>query len=301
MDEDATVLDVEEVAPPPTTEPEAETETDAEPSEVAANDDGEADGEIDEGELPETYDFDFGGNRMSIPKGEIPEELADRVGAFTKQTWADYTRKSQANAVQAKELEARQAAVEKLHGLQGAALEEYGKGLSLRAEIAELDQIDLNGLWQSDPDQARAISDLKAQKQQAFQQTVASVQQHELAFSAERDTEMSRRMDEGRKAVEGRIKGFDGDAVIDYVTSTYGLDRASAEEWPLNPAVAQMAHKAMMYDRIQAKARAKPESKQAAPVKPVRGRVGGTKDPDKMSPEEWVRWRTQQIKAKQGR
>lgn len=277
---------------------EAEAETDAD---AIDGDDDETD--ADEEQEPETVEFVFGNETFSVPKDQIPEEVADRLDKFTRGTWADYTRKSQDVAEQRKSVEAAQQAVEMLNNLNGEALETFARGMSLRQEITSLEQEDLNGLWQSDPDRARAISDRLASRQRELQSTIAKVQQQESDLTAAQSQEVGRRMDEGRRAVEKQVANFDADAVVDYVVKTYGLDKSQAQSWPLNPVTAVMAHKAMLYDKMQTAAKPKPKTLKAAPVRPVSKGAGGrnvSKEPsDSDDTATWIRKRNQQLERRQ--
>jgi hypothetical protein len=293
-DEDATVLDLEVVDDQPGSEStELETELEAEPVGEA-----EASDEDGEDEAPETWDFDFGGNAMSIPRDQMPEELADRVSRFAKETWRDYTKKSQDVAEKMRVLEAQSSVIQQIQSLEGDALEAFSKGRHLQNEIAELEQVNLNDLWQSDPDQARAVSDALAQRRTDFSTALNEVQHHKAESEKVQQGELARRIDEGRKVVEITAKGFDPDKVMDYVTATYGLTREVAESWPLNPTAAVMAHKAMLYDQMQAKASAKLKPKQAVPVRPARTRAGSSTSSipsDSDDIEAWTRKRNHQL------
>lgn len=283
--------------------PEAEESINAETEELEAVETDEGETEDSEAEEVDEFEFDFGGNKFRVAKDAIPEELAGKIDEFTKGTWSDYTRKSQAVAEQAKSIQAREETVAKMESLNGEALQVYSHGLQLRGELEQLSQIDLQSLWQSDPDRARQISDSIAAKQAEFQRTVAEVANKESELSASQQAELARREEEGRQIVERRIKGFSEKApeVVDYVVSTYGMDKSEADKWPLNPITAEMAYKAMMFDRMQAQARKKPGAKPAAaPVAPMKGKgaAKATTDPDKMSTEQWMRWREQQLAKK---
>ena len=148
MTDEATVLP-EEIAP-------AETEeTEAAPVEATPDDDGIIDldapeeteavsEEAEEVDEVEMIEWDFGGNKIEVPKGSIDEETADKIGKFTKDAFADYTRKSQANAETAKQLASEREAVVKLQSLEGDAQTTYAKGLQLRTEIEQLQQVNIN-------------------------------------------------------------------------------------------------------------------------------------------------------------
>jgi hypothetical protein len=246
--------------------PETEESADAEESDEDGGD------EEDEGE-PEEIEFSFRGEKLRVPKGAIPEELATKVDQFVRDAEAVTTRKLQDVAERSKSLEAREAAAEKIVGLQGEALNTFTKGLQLRNEIEQLTAMVADGsLWQSNPDQARQASDQLSRKRAEFDNVINEVSKYEGELSAAQQSEIDRRMNQGRQTIEKRVKGFSEKApeVVDYVVSQYGLTKEHAETWPLNPETAEMAYKAMMYDRMQAKAKqATAKPKPVAPTKPV--------------------------------
>jgi hypothetical protein len=237
---------------------EAET-TSPEPVEAAEVDGIEKEAEQSEDDTeaeqpPEEIEFDFGGNKFKVPKGSIPDEIADQLDKFTKGTWSDYTRKSQEVAEVRKAVEARAVAVAKLESINGEVLNAYSKGLQIKAEIEQLRGIDVNALWQSDPDQARRVSDLMAQKSAEFNATVNKVAQLETGLTQAQEAEAARRAQEGEAVLDRRIKGFSQRVpeIIDYVAQNYGIDKDhAAKVWRQDPATAEMAYKAMMFDRMQ--------------------------------------------------
>lgn len=242
-----------------TTEPEAVAEdegieTEAEQTETEP-----------EAEQVEEIEFDFGGNKFKVPKGSIPDEIADQLDKFTKGTWSDYTRKSQEVAEVRKSVEARAQAVAKLESINGEVLNTYSKGLQIKAEIEQLRGIDVDALWQSNPDQARRVSDLMAQKSAEFNATVNKVAQLETGLTQAQEAEAARRAQEGEAVLERRIKGFSQKVpeIIEYVAQSYGIDKDhAAKVWRQDPASAEMAYKAMMFDRMQS------AGKKPAPVPP---------------------------------
>ena len=305
MPEDSIDVDADVIEPAAPAE-EKPAEIDADESEAEADgpksldepeteetDDGEGDGEDGEDdEAVEMREFDFGGNKLAVPKDSVPPELADKIDEFTKGTWSDYTRKAQANAETAKALQARESAVAKLTTLNGETLQTYTKGLQLRSEIEQLSQVDLNEMWQSNPDQARRVSDALAHKQAEFQNVVAIVGQHEQALDAAQQSEIVRRSEEGKAVLNSYVKDFSkkiAPDVVDYVVQD-GMPKAEAEKWALNPTMAKYAHKAMLYDRMQATAsKPKPNQSPATPLKAIKTKgaaTGSRTSPDNMSVEQ---------------
>lgn len=264
-----------------------------EPETVAEDDEGETgeEGEeADEDAEPETVEFDFSGNKKAFPKNATMAEIADEVQGYVKSIEADYTRKSQANAEQAKVLATRAEAVEKITSINGEALQTYSRGLQVRQEIEQLAQVDVNALWQSNPDQARRVSDMLAAKQAEFQNIVATVGQQEAALDEAQQGELVRRMEEGKATLDRRIKNFSTEKapeVVAFVVKEFGMAQADADKWAANPDMTQMAYESMMYRRMQAGAK-KPAAKptQAKPMTAMKAKgaaSGSVRDPGKMS------------------
>lgn len=284
-------------------EPEPEEEQSQDTEEESTDEPATEDEEDDEEKEPEEYEFDFGGNKLRVDKSKIPAELAEEVQKFGKGIWSDYTKKSQAHAESVKSMEAREQAVQKLSQMQGDTLAEYSKGLQISGELEQLRQVDLTELWQSKPDQARQVSDRISTLTQEFNNTVSKVDQLEQASTTEQANETARRMEEGKKLVERKIKGYGqrADEVVDYVVKNYDVTPENAKTWPLNPTVAVMAYKAMMFDKMQSKVKATTKNKptKATPVTPIASKAGKPrKDPDKMSNAEWLAWRNKNKKVR---
>lgn len=242
-------------------------------------------------EQPEEIEFDFGGNKFRARKDAIPEDIASELDKFSKGIWSDYSRKSGEIAQRSKSLEAREVAVEKMQKLQGDTLQKFSRGLHIRSELEQLAKVDLGALWQSDPDQARRTSDAISQRQAELSSIISDVNRSEQELSQAQQAEVSRRREEGRKVVETAIKGFSEKEIIDYALKQ-GIPERDVRDWSLNPVVTQMAWKAMLYDRMQAKAAspAAATKPQVKPVVPMKGKGGGGPvDLDKMTPGQMAK------------
>ncbi len=276
----------------------ADLEPESEPKEVAEEEpkpEGEeAEGEEAEGEHPEMVEFDFGGNKLEVPKDSVPPEVADKISEFSKGIWADYTRKSQTIAETTKTLEARENAVAKLSNLNGEVLQTYSQGLQLQSDIAVLQQVDLKNEWQVNPDRARQVSDAISQKQADFNAIVARVGEQENTLNEAQQVELARRSKEGETTLDNYSKGFAvtvAPDVVKYAMEDGGFTAEEAEKWRLNPVVTKWAHKSMLYDRMQARAKQppKPSPDTVVPIIAPKGKGAsskGSSDPNKMSMEE---------------
>jgi hypothetical protein len=292
------------------------TDENAEVTETEDETDAEGSGaEGDEQEQPEEeIEFDFGGNKFRAPKTAIPENIASELDKFSKGIWSDYSRGKGELAEQRKSLEAERTAVQKIQQLDGEALNTYARGLAVRQELEQLAKVNLTALWQSqnqeDRDRARLISDTISAKQAELNGIVNRVSQLEAESSKEQQAQASRRMDEGKAVVAKHIPDFETKVLpelSEYVIK-HGIPKEEVGNWPMNPTFTMFAHKAMLYDKMQAKAQqaAKPKPAPAQPIMPLATRPGPkpnldlVRDADKMSPEEWVRRRNAQVSKRAG-
>ena len=281
-----------------------ETEsTEGEAEEAVTEEDNET-----EGDDSEEVEYDLGGGqKVKFAANATAKEVMEAAQAAFKGVEANYTKKQMAVAEQSKALEAEKQAVEKLRNLNDNALDQYSRGLAVKQELEQLQRIDLNTMWQSNPDQARRVSDRVSQKQAEFQRIVNNVSQIEAEQARAEQEITRRRLDEGKAEVERRIPGFAGkyaDAVMKYAIAN-GVPEKDAGNWPANPIVTQMAWKAMQFDALTEKAAkaAKPKPAEAQPVEASKIKGGRkpafdlVKDADRMSADEWLRRRNAQLRA----
>lgn len=284
----------------PAVEPDTEIETAAPETEVETEDqeqpdteEGQGEGEeTEEQEQPEEVEFKLGAKTIKLPKGAMPDDLREEVQKFVNEAEASTTRRHQEIAEQRKAVEARAEALQRLTSMQGPLLEKFSEGKAIQQELQRLSKVDMNALWQSNPDEARRVSDYIAVNQQRLQGIIAEVNSLEQQLAQAQVAEIQRQDAEGKALLDRRIKGFSQKAneVIEYAVKQYGVDRKDAEQYGLNPVAAEAMYKAMLYDRMQAARSQKPKAQPApaAPVKPVA--TGGAARPgktvDKMSTGE---------------
>lgn len=252
-------------------------------------------------EAAEEIEFDFGGNKLRIPKGTLPDEIAEKLDAFTKGTWSDYTRKSQEVAEQRKALQAEAEYVARVKTLSDEGQRAFARGLQLREEVEQLAKVDLRALWQSNPDQARQVSDLLAQKQADFQRAVSKVSEYESQVARAEQESTARREQDGREYVSKTVKGWSDTHAAEAVAYAvkHGVPEEQARNWARFPREAVWAWKAAQFDKLQAQAKAppKPAAPPTAPVAAVKGRAApAAPNPEAMSDDEWLKWRNTQLR-----
>jgi hypothetical protein len=300
--------EVEETREVETEATETETVDEAEETTDADEEGGDDDGEDEE---PEEIELKVGGDVLKVPKGAMPEEIRDQVQKFVDSAETSYTRKFQEVAETRKALEAREQAITKIASLNDTQQDLYARGTSIKGEIEQLQGIDLNRLWQSNPDEARRVSDRLSQRQRDFQTVVSQLSQTESEFNRQQEAARAQAAEQGKATIERVVPKFNPDPVIDYVVAEYSklgqsmsVDEAKSN-WSLNPGYAIMAHKAMLYDQQQAKAKTvggkAPPPKVTTPITAQKGKAAaksGVVDPDKLSPDQWLKWREKQISKK---
>ena len=202
------------------------------------DDDGYSDDDDDSDEdAPEHREYDFGGKKFKLNKDALSDEESDQFESYGKGLQSDYTKKTQELASQRKQVAAREQSAEKLLSLQGDTLDMYSQGLAIRQELAQLNGIDLNQLWQSNPDQARQVSDAISQKTKEFKKAAEAEWRSdpvvtELAYKAMMFDKMKANAKKGSKvspatATESKpVKGKGGRH-----KSNTPSDKDSAKSW----------------------------------------------------------------------
>jgi len=265
----------------------AETRPASQPSEDRTDADAVSDADAAQESAEDEIELAFGAKTIKVKASAIPPEVRNELETFTKSVQADYTRKTQELADQRRETQAKIELADKIVALKGESLKAFSRGQALADEIKQLEAIDLQPLWQSNPDQARRVSDMLAAKRAEFDRIVQVVAQYEAAVTAEQERYIAAQFEAGREAMRRAVKGFDEAKereLVEYAVKNYGIPEDEARRWPLNPKTALMAWKAMQYDRIQQRAtqasQPKPPPAPAQPVKPIRaqGDTGRSSD-----------------------
>ncbi len=272
---------------------------------------GEEQDEEGEDDEPEEVEINFGGEKLVLRKGEVPDELLSKTQDYVKSVEAAHTRRSQDLAEQRKQVEQQVQTFERLNQMSDQALQSYATGQAILNQLNDPQYSDqeIDRLWRSDRqedrDTARILTDRKAQLNQQYNQALSITKQLEDQQTQAQQEYHAAQMQAGKEKLESKYAGFTdlhAPKVVDYVVNNYGINSEEAQDWPLNPAFTEMAYKAMMYDDLKAKTRTKPKSKtkKAEPIKgeksqkQAKQRYDLNKDADKMSADEWRKRRLAQ-------
>ena len=111
--------------------------------------------------------------------------------------------------------------------------------------------------------------------------------------------EIARRIEQGREVLAKEIPGWSPEtakSIAEYGISTFGFSTDEMAQ-VVDPRHVKVLHKAYLYDQLMQKAQAKPKPEtETQPTRKVSAGQASTKDPDKMTTEEWVKWRQKQIR-----
>lgn len=240
--------------------------------------------------------------KVKLAGKEVEVELDELLNGYSRQ--ADYTAKTQAVAAKERELAeqarqfetARQAEVSRLEtALQAArAALEY-----------DVQQIDWDNLLQNNPQEYLIKQRQVQQRQQQIANAFAEQQRLQSEIAAKRDAEVRSTLqreqslmldlipewkDETKRAAEQTAlvqwatkQGFDPDVLSSVV---HARDVVTLR-------------KAYLYDQMMSKvpaAKAAPSAPPPPPPAPTKAKAAP--DPEKMTPDEWLKWREAQLRRK---
>jgi hypothetical protein len=251
----------------------------------------------------EEIELDVAGTKHKLKKGTPVEDAVDLIQQYGKGLEASLTRKGQEIGEARKAIEDQFKLANRMQGLRGEQLAVYAQGERDLNEIQRLEKYDLNALWQSNPDQARQLSDRLGQLRSSYQTAYAKLAQYGEHLNATERQMVESRAVEGEQFVTKAIKGF-GPAIeremVEYAVKN-GVPEQDAKMWRVNPYAAVTTWKAMQFDKLQSQAKAATKTPAvpapAAPVTAIRGGRGGSSsapDLEKMDMDAYAAYRRKQ-------
>jgi len=283
---------MEEANNPPEPEELVETTTEAPededtPEDATPEDDTTEDTTEDEEPEPAVVDVKYDGKDYSVPP-----ELKD---ALLRQS--DYTRKMQDMSGKRKELEAAAQTLQRDTELHQAHINEVATIKAIEQQLQAYESVDWETAYNDDPVEAMKLDRQQRGLQDNKQQALARLQENQHQAFEQQRGEHAKLLEKGQTALEADIPGWD--AEMAEKTRKYALKAGLTETEAsrvINPVHVKLIHKARLYDELVSKQAAKPKPAPAQPAAKVKGaRQGGSKDPEKMTADEWVRWRNKQV------
>ena len=232
-------------------------------------------------------------------KHKIPAKLKSAFMAH-----ADYTRKTQEVAEQRRQIEANQTAFQQQVQFQKQHLTEVAGIVAIDNQLAEYDKLDWPSLIQQNPQQAMLLDQQRRELQGKKAQIAQTLTQKQQQSLEQQRTASARRIQETQSELAREIKGWSpeyANKLGDYGKSLgFSQDLLnSVANLPFAAPLVKALHKANQYDQLIAQRSAKKPAPAATPVTKVTARAStAVTDPDKLPPEQWKKWREDQIAAK---
>ena len=289
--------------PAPETEQETpETETD-EVADILESEETPADEETPKDEEPQPRKL-----KVKIDGQELEVDEDEAARGYQRQ--ADYSRHMQAlqaekQAAQAERTRYQQQleqfipeSVARFRALQQAAEQYRQEGNFEALSAIQYDmQAEAIRYQQANAERERIKGEQDAQTAAQRQQAL----QH--AERAVLETIPEWKNPETRKAEVAEVSRVIGDYVSKYYGEHAPQVMSEINDGMYGPMPIILARKAMLYDKLMQKVAARKAGKSEetaapAPVSQVRTSGGASKDPDKMSADEWLKWREGQLKKR---
>lgn len=245
----------------------------------------------------EDVEIDYEGEKY-----RVPPKLKE---AFMRT--ADYTQKTQEVAATRKELEERAAAFEQERQLaaqayqrQQANLQAYSTMTALDQQLSQYEQVNWQAWSDQDPVEAQKAFIQYNQLKENRGQLANFIQQQEHLSAIHQQQEMVKLYEQGREVLAKEIPNWSDETKAQIRSTAAELGFNDSE---LSQVIDPRHVKTLYYARIGMEALKKSNAQPQSEVKPVKTIKSGSNsnaitDPDKLSTEEWMKWRNRQSKAR---
>lgn len=244
-------------------------------------------------------EIEVDGRKFAMPKSAAEKLKAERL------MHADYTRKTQEVAETRKAVEAEREQVRQQAQQHQQFIKEVARVHALDDALEQFKQVDWDTLSDQDPVQAQKLhfqyQKLQQQRSEAAQAVTQKQNEHALA---EQQT-LAKQVQEAEAYVQREIPGWTQERAVklNSYAEAEGVtfDQTFAKVLVQNPALIKIMHKAEMFDQLARKQSTKPAAPAAPPAPVTRvsaARANARVDPDKMSTEQWMRYRNEQLRKR---
>ena len=235
----------------------------------------------------ETVEIDYKGQKYNLPP-----ELKD---AFLRNE--DYTQKSQTVADDRKALESQQQQFQQAAQMQQQNMQGHAQLAALQNQLQQYTNVDWDAFSESDPTAAQKAFFSYTQLKDATTNLGNQLQQQQSQALQQQQVSLAKQTEQGKAELARDIKGWSTELAQKLNThgETYGFTSQEMDQVN-DPRMVKILNDAYLYRQSlkqpsQPKVEAKPTSK-------VKGKSTGTPDPNKMSGDEWLKWRNKQINSR---
>jgi len=214
---------------------------------------------------------------------------------------ADYTRKTQEVAAERQAIAAEKAAVELEKRVHQENMKEVATFQAIEMRLQEYGQVNWDQLYDENPAYAAKLSHQMRNLQAQQAQLRASVTQRQEQFSQLQQQEAARQAAEAYRVLQRDIPGW-GEGLVSKLKA-YALKTGYTQQEIdaiRSPAVVKSIYREFTMAEAKKSATKRTPEVQEKPVTRVVSSSKGAavKDPDKMSIEEWTKWRNTQVKRR---
>lgn len=276
------------VAGEDTPAPEQEVEQQAEEIDIQ---DGGEESDQQTTQADDTEEFEHDGQKYRIPKAVKPLLMMQ----------ADYTRKTQALAEERRAWEQQRA--QQTEATQ-AHLKDMARLVALDEQLEQFRKLNWDQIWNQDPSQhTRLVQQFNLLKD-TRDRVAGELQQKEQKRQEEEQRARATRLSESQALIAREVPGWSPELaakLTEYAVGK-GLTMPLLERIVLDmPQAVKILHTAYVGEQLIAKqkAAARPPAQKPEPVPTVSSsRAPAAKDPERMSTEEWMRWRNKQVASR---
>ena len=260
-----------------------------------SGDEVELDGEQSTDSEDDELEEDIDGLKVRGKKDALEKLKAERL------MQADYTRKTQEVAELRKAAEAERQAVELEKQVHFQNMNEVAQIKAIEMRLAQFAQLNWDQLTDSDPVQAMRLDREARQLQAAKAQLEGSVSQRHAQFVQLQQQEAARQVEEGRRVLQRDIPGWGEELRTELVKYALANGYTQRElDAMKSPAMVRSLFREYQTDKAKKQATTRPKVTQEKPVTRVQSanKTKAVTDPDKLSPDQWLKWRNSQVKKR---
>lgn len=249
--------------------------------------------EGEQSEEDDDLEEDLDGLKVRGKKDAIEKLKAERL------MQADYTRKTQEVAEFRKQAEAERQTFETERQVHMQNLQEVATMRAIEMQLQNFSQVNWQQLADQDPVQAMKLDHQMRALQSQREQLRASVSQRYEQFTQAQQQEAARQLAEGQKVLQRDIPGWGPE--LAGKLSAFALANGYTEREVAairSPAMVRSLFREYQVAEAKKKATTRTPQVQAAPVTRVNtaSKSRAAIDPDKLSAEQWLKWRNAQVK-----
>lgn len=246
-------------------------------------------------EEEEELEEDLDGLKVRGKKEQLEKLKSERL------MQADYTRKTQEVAAERQAIAAEKAAVELEKRVHFENMQEVATYKALEIQLQQYAQVNWDQLYDENPGYAAKLSHQMRNLQAQQAQLRASVTHRQEQFTQLQQQEAARQLAEAGRVLQRDIPGWSEDLVNKL--KAYALKTGYTQQEIdaiRSPAVVKSIYKEFTMAEAKKSAMKRTPEVQEKPVTRVVSSSKGAavKDPDKMSTEEWMKWRSAQVKRR---